>query len=160
MASFHQVLKFQHSASLRFPACLSGYLKSETEFQARVEEEAVSFRPLGQLIHSYTRPSSTSKGKGKGIGQTPALDPESEDALVFEVYHVRPFIVSPCLTPTLRRRQRGIHPDSKTTIVECSYLFCSILKLAHTLVKMKIHGNLSCCESLVLPLLLTIPRYS
>ncbi|KAJ7581507.1 histone acetyltransferase type B catalytic subunit [Mycena floridula] len=54
------------------------YYKDEKEFQARVEQDATSFRPMGQMIYSYTR---SLKGKGK------VVDPDSEDAVVFEVYH-------------------------------------------------------------------------
>ncbi|KAJ7118794.1 acyl-CoA N-acyltransferase [Mycena epipterygia] len=69
----------------------SDFLKDEKEFLARVEEDATTFRPTGQMIYTYTRPaphSSASKSKGKGVAQSQALDPESEDAVVFEVYHV------------------------------------------------------------------------
>jgi histone acetyltransferase 1 len=56
----------------------------------RVEEDATTFKPSGQLIYSYTRPSPVQNGKGKGKGavQIQNLNPESEDAVVFEVYHV------------------------------------------------------------------------
>ena len=57
---------------------------------ARVESDATTFRPLGELIYSYTRPSPSPvrNGKGKGVADTKDLDPESEDTIVFEVYHV------------------------------------------------------------------------
>ncbi|KAJ7349073.1 histone acetyltransferase type B catalytic subunit [Mycena albidolilacea] len=60
----------------------SDYYQDEKAFLARVEEDATTFRPTGQLIHTYTRPASDSKGKGVAT-----LDPESDDAVVFEVYH-------------------------------------------------------------------------
>ncbi|KAJ7261253.1 histone acetyltransferase type B catalytic subunit [Mycena haematopus] len=65
----------------------SDYYQDEKAFLARVKEDATTFRPTGQLIYTYTRPAlnSSSKGKGKDVAQT--LDPESEDAVVFEVYH-------------------------------------------------------------------------
>jgi histone acetyltransferase 1 len=53
-----------------------------------VEEDALSFKPPGQRIYSYTRQSPTVIGKGKGVHSL-ALDPESEDSVVFEAYHVR-----------------------------------------------------------------------
>jgi histone acetyltransferase 1 len=62
------------------------YYRDRAAFAARVEEDALSFKPLGTLIYSYTRPSPLCTGKRKGT--TVALDPESEDAVVFEVYHV------------------------------------------------------------------------
>ncbi|KAG5640353.1 hypothetical protein DXG03_009096, partial [Asterophora parasitica] len=67
-----------------------GYFKDEQKFLAFVEEDSTNFKPSGQLIHSYTRsaPSSANgKGKGKGAADSQALDSESEDAVVFEVYH-------------------------------------------------------------------------
>ncbi|KAF9484919.1 histone acetyltransferase type B [Pholiota conissans] len=66
-----------------------GYYKDEETFLKRVEDDATTFKPLGQLIYSYTRPApnSSSKGKRKRTGNTQPLDPESEDAVEFEVYH-------------------------------------------------------------------------
>jgi histone acetyltransferase 1 len=55
-----------------------------------VESDAITFKPQGQKIFSYTRPlphSSSTKGKGKSNIQD--LDPQSEDVIEFEVYHVR-----------------------------------------------------------------------
>ncbi|KAJ6620254.1 acyl-CoA N-acyltransferase [Mycena sp. CBHHK59/15] len=66
----------------------SDYYQDEMAFLARVEEDATSFRPTGQMIYTYTRPaphSEASKSKGKGVAKP--LDPESDDAVVFEVYH-------------------------------------------------------------------------
>ncbi|KAJ7722299.1 histone acetyltransferase type B catalytic subunit [Mycena maculata] len=64
------------------------YYKDEKAFLARVEEDATTFRPPGQMIHTYTRPAQHAKGpKGKGVAEPQNLDPESEDAVVFEVYH-------------------------------------------------------------------------
>jgi Histone acetyl transferase HAT1 N-terminus len=64
------------------------YLKDENAFLSRVEADATSFKPLGNLIYSYTRPVPGVAGKGKGIVRSEGLDPESEDTVVFEVYHV------------------------------------------------------------------------
>ncbi|KAJ3505125.1 hypothetical protein NLJ89_g7575 [Agrocybe chaxingu] len=66
----------------------AGYYTDEAAFLQKVEEDAESFRPPGQLIYSYTRPApnSASKGKRKRDGNQ-ALDPESEDVVEFEVYH-------------------------------------------------------------------------
>ncbi|KAF7970666.1 hypothetical protein HWV62_23316 [Athelia sp. TMB] len=61
-----------------------GYLTDESAFLARVEADATNFKPYGELIHTYTRPSPSATGKGKSVGP---LSPESEDAVVFEVYH-------------------------------------------------------------------------
>ncbi|KAF8655817.1 hypothetical protein AX16_002902 [Volvariella volvacea WC 439] len=66
-----------------------GYFTEESEFLACVEEDATNFRPAGQLIYSYTRPSplALEKGKGKEKSSSQLLDSESEDAIVYEVYH-------------------------------------------------------------------------
>ncbi|PPR06189.1 hypothetical protein CVT26_005463 [Gymnopilus dilepis] len=65
-----------------------GYYTDEEAFLKRVEEDADSFRPPGQLIYSYTRPSpkSSAKGKRKRDGEQ-ILDPHSEDVIEYEVYH-------------------------------------------------------------------------
>ncbi|KAJ7632131.1 histone acetyltransferase type B catalytic subunit [Roridomyces roridus] len=66
----------------------SDYYTDEKAFLARVEEDANTFRPPGQLISSYTRPAPQFSGsKGKAVEQLETLDPESEDAIVFEIYH-------------------------------------------------------------------------
>ena len=67
-----------------------GYHTDETSFLNLVESDAVTFKPQGQKIFSYTRAlphSSLTKGKGKGNIQD--LDPQSEDVIEFEVYYVR-----------------------------------------------------------------------
>ncbi|KAF5386609.1 hypothetical protein D9615_001931 [Tricholomella constricta] len=65
-----------------------GYYTDEQQFLAFVEEDAATFKPSGQLIHSYTRPvPSSANDKGKGAADVHNLDSESEDAVVFEVYH-------------------------------------------------------------------------
>lgn len=63
------------------------YYKALPEFEAQVENDALSFKPFGQLIYSYTRPSPSAKGKGK-FPASQSLDAESEDIVVYEVYHV------------------------------------------------------------------------
>ncbi|KAG2020734.1 histone acetyltransferase type B catalytic subunit [Coprinopsis cinerea AmutBmut pab1-1] len=63
------------------------FYTDEVAFQKRVEEDATTFRPSGQLIYSYLRPSPSSKGKGKGNASTQPLDPTSEDTVEYEVYH-------------------------------------------------------------------------
>ncbi|KAG7441079.1 histone acetyltransferase type B catalytic subunit [Guyanagaster necrorhizus] len=55
------------------------YYTDLAEFVAKVEEDASSFKPLGEMIHSYSRPLPAQKGKGKAI--------ESTDTVDFEVYH-------------------------------------------------------------------------
>jgi len=57
-----------------------------------VERDAMQFRPLGTKIHSYQRVSPSAQGKGKGVAYTTNLDPESEDVIEYEVYHVSVFL--------------------------------------------------------------------
>lgn len=64
----------------------AGYYTDESEFNKRVSEDALSFKPPGERIHTYTRPSPTAVGKGKG--KDTASDPDSADVVEFEVYHV------------------------------------------------------------------------
>ena len=75
-----------------------GYYQVESEFLARVEEDAVSFRPPGEKISSYTRAAPDSATKGKGAAVT--LPEDDPDAVVYEVWHVRllpPFSPQPSL---------------------------------------------------------------
>ena len=66
-----------------------GYYTDETSFLNFVESDAVTFKPQGQKIFSYTRPSPhSSSTKGKGKSNIQDLDPQSEDAIEFEVYYV------------------------------------------------------------------------
>ncbi len=50
----------------------TGYYKDEAAFLRQVDEDTLSFRPHGDLICSYTRPSA-----------------EGKDTVEFEMYHVR-----------------------------------------------------------------------
>jgi histone acetyltransferase 1 len=70
-----------------------GHHQTETEFLARVEEDAVSFRPPGEKISSYTRAAPNSATKGKGAVAT--LPEDDPDAIVYEVWHVRDLPLPP-----------------------------------------------------------------
>ncbi|KAJ8522636.1 hypothetical protein ONZ45_g777 [Pleurotus djamor] len=68
----------------------SEYLTDESAFLDHVEQEATSFKPSGQLIHSYARlsPTAAASGKGKAVAKAhQVLDSEDPDAVVYEVYH-------------------------------------------------------------------------
>jgi histone acetyltransferase 1 len=73
-----------------------GYYRTESEFLARVEEDAVSFRPPGEKIASYTRVAPNHATKGKGAAVT--LPEDDPDAIVYEAWHVR------ASTPSLSSR--------------------------------------------------------
>ena len=83
-------MQFDEIFLINFLLYFLGYLTDEISFQNLVERDALTFKPQGQKIFSYTRPlpySSSTKGKGKGNIQD--LDPQSEDVIEFEVYYVR-----------------------------------------------------------------------
>ncbi|KAF9505816.1 hypothetical protein BS47DRAFT_1322163 [Hydnum rufescens UP504] len=66
----------------------SDYLKLEAAFKERVKEEAKSFRPCGEKVFSYPRPSGYRPTSGKGkVKAGDALDEDSEGVSLFEVYH-------------------------------------------------------------------------
>jgi histone acetyltransferase 1 len=57
----------------------------ESEFSTRVAQEAASFVPYGNKIHSYTRSVLPASAKGKGPATQAAVDGEIVE---YEVYHV------------------------------------------------------------------------
>ncbi|KAH8114246.1 histone acetyltransferase type B catalytic subunit [Phellopilus nigrolimitatus] len=64
------------------------YYRKEEEFLARVEKDALSFKPLGEKIHSYKRKNASGgKGKAKALVSSDDLDEESDGVVTFEVYH-------------------------------------------------------------------------
>lgn len=127
---------------------LSGYHTDQATFLQRVESDASSFRPSGQLIYSYARPSpnSASKGKRKRNGNQP-IRPDSDEAIEFEVYHVCGSYHPLGLLKTANvLRQLGIPLAFESTIVKCSYSFSFILREGPTSMRRKIPGNLQFCE--------------
>lgn len=66
----------------------SDYTKSESAFATTVEEDATAFKPLGEKIASYVRPTVSGKGKGKANGAAPPPSEDDDGAVVYEVYHV------------------------------------------------------------------------
>lgn len=62
------------------------YTKSAVAFEQTVEEDAKTFKPMGELIGSYTMRAASSKGKGKVNGDGPAAD--AKDAVTYEMYKV------------------------------------------------------------------------
>ncbi|KAF8344073.1 acyl-CoA N-acyltransferase [Cantharellus anzutake] len=63
----------------------SDYLKNETDFKKRVQDDAISFRPCGSLIYSYSRPSLLHLPKNDKEYNLKD-DPGYQDS-IFEVYH-------------------------------------------------------------------------
>lgn len=132
-ASFHIHPKADLPVRKSFSTIRTDYYKDLKSFLACIEETATTFRPHGDLIHSYTRPSPNAAGKGKGIDIT-SLSPESDDAIVYEVYHVRcPLTrnveVAECLYAI---RLHGKHLVSKNITAACSCLFCFTSKRVPT----------------------------
>jgi histone acetyltransferase 1 len=78
------------------------YTKSSITFDETIEADAITFKPLGEKMAAYVRPSGKyiasltggAKGKGKAKGKTDVeavevnLSDDSENAVVFEVYKV------------------------------------------------------------------------
>ncbi len=133
------------------------YYRTESEFLARVEEDAVSFRPPGEKVASYTRIAPDSKKKGKGTVVT--LPEDDPDTIVYEVWHVRflsppppsPFRLSPSHLFDNCLRQSGTLQDSKNITGGCNCSFCSTSRLALTSMMRKIHGSLLFCGFLSAP---------
>ncbi|KAF9448901.1 histone acetyltransferase type B [Macrolepiota fuliginosa MF-IS2] len=59
-----------------------GYYTDEEAFGKCVEEDATTFKPYGELIYSYTKPSPV-KGKGRGVSRAARAAKD----VVYEVYH-------------------------------------------------------------------------
>ena len=77
------------------------YYKNEEDFNARVEKDALSFKPYGEKIYSYKR-NVGGKGKSKtnlSVSGT-ELDVESPGVVEFEVYHAStsPVYISRAMT--------------------------------------------------------------
>jgi histone acetyltransferase 1 len=78
------------------------YTKSSTTFEETIEADSTSFRPMGEKLAAYVRPSGAyiasklpkSKGKGKGKANGGVIELEldfpedSPDAVVYEIYKV------------------------------------------------------------------------
>ncbi|ORX36274.1 histone acetyltransferase type B catalytic subunit [Kockovaella imperatae] len=68
------------------------YSKSSFSFEQTVDDDASNFKPLGEKIGSYARPSSSgtsrAKGKGKGKANGAAVELKEDDpnAVVYEMY--------------------------------------------------------------------------
>lgn len=60
------------------------FIRTEDEFTKRVEQDALSFRPMGTKIASYVRRAESSKGKTRA---TETISEDEDDAVVYEVYH-------------------------------------------------------------------------
>lgn len=126
------------------------YTKSSTTFQETVESNATSFRPLGEKLAAYVRPSGAyiasklpkgkGKGKGKANGGVIELDvtEDSSDAVVYEVYkvclglspdHLKLYLFLENGMSDKECRRHGVHLGLKNTIAECSSSSCSSSKV-------------------------------
>lgn len=118
-----------------------------------VERDAAEFKPLGNKIHSYQRISPSSQEKGKGVASVGDLDPEREDVIEYEVYHVStrsvqatrlaPHIYNPC-------SRHGIPRGLGSTTEGCKYSSSFTLRAVHTSWKMNRLGSSWYCEPLPL----------
>ena len=91
-SSYHQVRPTSHlrGSLSEYP---TGYETDEKTFLDIVERDAAEFRPLGSKVHSYQRVSPSSQEKGKGVASANDLDPEREDVIEYEVYHVSTYFL-------------------------------------------------------------------
>ena len=69
-------------------------IKDEALFKKQVEEDAVTFKPMGEKIHSYVRKKGSHKGKDPrdrviGKSRQEEASEHDENAVTYEVYHVR-----------------------------------------------------------------------
>jgi len=116
-----------------------------------VERDAAEFKPLGNKIHSYQRVSPSSQGKGKGVASAGNLDPEREDVIEYEVYHVSIRFVQ-ATSPTLHidnlLSRRGILRGSGSTTEECKYSSSFTSRAARTSWRMNQLGSSWYCEPL------------
>lgn len=120
------------------------YTKSASTFEETVEADATSFKPMGEKLAAYVRPSGAyvasklPKGKGKGKGKGKAnggvieLDvaEDSPDAVVYEVYKVGldfqlSFPSKEIGMASNGSRRHGVLQDSKSTTDACSCSSCS-----------------------------------
>lgn len=73
---------------------MTDYLKDAKAFKKRVEEDELSFKPIGTRIGQYGRrlvAPATSKGKGKASEDGKAwesCEPDAEGAVVYEAWTV------------------------------------------------------------------------
>lgn len=66
----------------------ANYTKSTVAFDKTVDEDATNFKPMGELIGSYTQRASSSKGKGKANGLEPSAAAADADAVTYEMFKV------------------------------------------------------------------------
>lgn len=137
-----------------------------------MEQDRTTFKPSGQLIHSYVRlsPLAAANGKGKAAANTQqTLDSEDANAVVYEVYHVSPGIILqplyplisiyppfaastfsgfPCTLHYVMARRHGIPLGLENIIAKCSCSFYYTSRVGHTSTRKKILGNLLYCKSI------------
>lgn len=107
--SFHPVSHTHLHICCIIPICdYLDYYKDEAAFFERVEQDATTFRPPGKLIYTYTRPVSTISRKGKNVApdsssngdhQLQVHNPEDDETVDFEVYHVSTLLFVSSIPP-------------------------------------------------------------
>ena len=99
---------------------------------------------MGKKIYSYSRRASARSDVERRGEVDTSVNEEEEDAVIFEVYHVRYSIYceasgrQPC-------RQHGKPLAFWNITDECNYSYCYTLKLAAIFKRMKTNGNLLSC---------------
>ena len=65
------------------------YSKDPATFKQQVEKDAITFKPMGKKIYSYSRRASARSDVERRGEVDTSVNEEDKDAVVFEVYHVR-----------------------------------------------------------------------
>lgn len=125
-------------------------MKDAKAFKKRVEDDELSFKPIGKRIGQYGRrlvAPATSKGKGKASEDGKAwesCEPDAEGAVVYEAWTVSLSRISQRLSSS-RCRPRQAMPVSKTCYGECRSSSYSTSKLELSSKKTTRTGSLSFC---------------
>jgi histone acetyltransferase 1 len=125
----------------------------EEAFKKQVEADAISFRPMGEKIHSYIRRRGNGKSKDKReivarkTVEQENLNEEDEDAVVYEVYHVCTLYSQMSHAERMHRRT-GIRLVSPNFIDVCRYSSSFTSRPGLISRKTKRNGNSSCCEAI------------
>lgn len=146
-SSYHWVWSIVRSPKPLLLNGPTGYESDEKTFLGIVEREATEFKPLGDKIYSYQRVSPSARGKGKAVASTIDLDPESDDVVEYEVYHVGPCYPHRVPDVNIPVRQYGIPQGSGSTTEESKYSSSFTSRVVPTSSRTKLVGNSWYCES-------------
>lgn len=117
---------------------LLDYVTDYDSFKSQLAQDAVSFKPFGEKIGEYRRPSASSleksKGKGKEVRKRGIDDLDDEGDVVYEMWKVSRLACSDCLRWTADRcmlpfgRRAWLIKSSERTIDACRSSSCCTLR--------------------------------